>query len=108
MNKVFLLLISMITIVSASPMRSERSPEFWLDINQFDRESNYRVEIYYSISFNELSFKKIQDQNITSITTSLTVRNADDEIVFEKNISRKAKAVSEAEMQDEKRVLLTR
>ena len=106
MNRVFWLLISMVTILSASPMRSERSPKFWLDINQFARESNYRVEIYYSISFNELSFQKIQDQNITSITTSLVVRNTDDEIVLEKNISRKAKAVSDAEMQDVKKGII--
>ena len=106
MNKIFILLLSLATILSATPLKSNLTPKFWLDINHFSRQNSNAVEAYYSVSFNELTFENVSHQNIASFSVSLNVRNSDNDIVFDENRSRKARATSEAEMKDEKKGII--
>jgi LacI family transcriptional regulator len=106
MNKIFILLSTMAALLLAGPQKSEKTPKFWLDIDHFSRQDSYQIELYYSVSFNELVFQNIEAQTIASFTVSLEVKNTKDEIVFEQDRTRKAKAASEAEMKDEKKGII--
>lgn len=86
------------------PTRSEISPKFSLDVSCFKGSQGHtQLEIYYSVPSNELAFTNTSDNNnIASISISLTVTNSDNEIVLNNSKNKKLRVHSIEETKDVK------
>ena len=90
------------------PTRSEISPKFSLDVNYFrGSQGHTQLELYYSVPSNELAFTNTSDNNnIASISISLTVTNSDNEIVLNNAKNKKLRVNSIDETKDDKNGLI--
>ena len=63
--------------ISAFPIESDTTPQFWLDIGFFRSNGNgIAVDVYYSITNKELQFKNVDQEKIATFNISLQVNNS--------------------------------
>lgn len=84
----------------STPVSSQGSPHFWLDLNGYARGEEYSVELYYSVSFDQLTFSAQDNQLLASFSVSLAIKDQSNNDVLTREIAKKARAASEEESRD--------
>ncbi len=83
------------------PIQSNSAPAFWLDLNTFPIDAqNTRIEAYYSVAFNELTFADTLQNSMASFAFSFKVVNENDVVVFQNACRKGARAASFEEQRD--------
>ena len=84
------------------PLQIGSSTEFWTDVCFFNGSGvQTRIEIYYSVAMEDLSFQSYNGQLKACFLFSISIYDSLDQIVFEKQINSEIVARSLAESTDE-------
>jgi len=84
-----------------SPIYSETSPRYWVDINTFRiNKSVTSIELYYSIAVNELEFEQVKEGHLALMTFSIDLLDTNKQNVYSTSKSSKIQLKSQEETKD--------
>ncbi len=86
------------------PAQSASSPKFWTDISFYKGQEGFtQLEVYYSLPARELKFDNQSGEYRALYAFSVTVKNSDNQIVFDKSIRKQMRVNTPDEINDERR-----
>ncbi len=86
------------------PAQSASPPRFWTDISFYKGHEGFtQIEVYYSLAARELKFDNQSGEHRALYAFSVTVKNSDNQIVFNKSIRKQMRVNSPEEINDERR-----